>query len=297
MQRSKLELIFLICLISFTLLTVVGLGLATVFWGYGFPGTLAALLAGICVGTLSYTFLGGVDGAVFKLGGFQLAGSVAAIVIVFYLVNGPLDNSMKDVRAIAIGKDAQKQIGALEAQIATEQKLKNEAVQRANRLEAQESDERVTGDSAILKKIGESSADDALGKGVLQLYKDGKGPFDRTLQTLQLSARFNSQVASGTFRYCHDKRPELEDKPVRFEIIDASAGTSQKIELQAGADIGPGLCSAIKFDVQLGCDAVAQLLGNSAKSCDMKNGVAWTDASDNKVYDLTATILNPELMH
>jgi hypothetical protein len=126
--------------------------------------------------------------------------------------------------------------------------------------------------------------------------KDGRGPFDATIQTLNLSARFNSDVQKGTFRFCHDKRPELQDKPVRFEVVDAEAGTSTRIELQPGADIGPGLCSAIKFDVQLGCDAVEQLVKSGASACDAARGVAWTDQSANKIYALTATILNPELV-
>lgn len=204
---------------------------------------------------------------------------------------------MKNVKAIAIGKDAQKEIDAEQAKLNVEQRLRRKADQRIVELESSISDQQLNSVSALLQRIGSSSADDPLGKGVLQLMRDGKGPFDATLQTLTLSARFNGAVEKGTFRFCHDKRSELQDKPVRFEIVDPDAGTSEKIMLRPGADIGPGLCSAIKFDVQLGCDAVGQLIKSSASTCDTDRGVAWTDPSANRVYKLTATVLNPVLVH
>lgn len=297
MQRSKTETFLLFGLMILTLALSTAFVVATVVWGFAFPAVFVSLILAAFVAILAYTSLGGVGGDVFQLGPAKLTGAIAGLIAVFWLVNGPMDKNMRDAKAIAVGKDAQKQIDVEQAKALAEQQKRRAAEKRLADLEASASDEQSNSVSALLKRIETSSADDALGKGVLKLARDGKGPFDRTLQTLTLSARFNSAVEKGTFLYCHDKRPELADKPVQFEILDAAAGTSQKIELKAGADIGPGLCSAIKFDVQLGCDAVDALIKSSASACDANRGVAWTDQSANKVYELTATILNPELVH
>lgn len=297
MQRTRTETFLLYGLMILTLALSTAFVVATIGWGYGFPAVFVSLILASFIAILAYTSLGGVGGDVFQLGPAKLTGAIAGLVAVFWLVNGPMDNNMKDVRAIAIGKGAQKEIDSQQEKLAAEQRLRRKAEQRVAELESATSDQQSSGVSALLKRIEASSADDALGKGVLQLMKDGKGPFDATLQTLTLSGRFNSDVQKGTFRFCHDKRPELQDKPVRFEIVNAEAGTSNKIELEPGADIGPGLCSAIKFDVQLGCDAVDALIKSSASACDVSRGVAWTDQSANRIYELTATTLNPELVH
>jgi hypothetical protein len=297
MQRSSTETFFLYGLMGLTLLLSTGFVIATVGWGYGFPAVFVSLILAAFIAILAYTSLGGVGGDVFQLGPAKLTGAIAGLVAVFWLVNGPMANDMKDVKAIAAGKDAQKQIDAAEAKALDEQRLRHKAEQRVAELQAASSDEQSNSVSAILQKIQASSADEPLGKGVLQLMKDGKGPFRATLQTLTLKARFNEKVPQATFLYCHDKRPELQDHPVQFEIVDPDTGSSQKIVLNSGADIGPGICAQIKFDVQIGCDAVKALLGGSTSACDVKRGIAWTEPSANKVYDLTATILNPDLVH
>lgn len=102
--RSKVEEVFLISLIAATLIATVGFVLFTIIGGYGFPSTLVAILMGLCVATLVYTFLGGVEGAVFKLPGFQLAGAAAVIMGTMYLLYGPLRDDMNNAKAIAIGK-------------------------------------------------------------------------------------------------------------------------------------------------------------------------------------------------
>ena len=297
MQRTRTETYLLYGLMGLTLLLSTGFVIATVGWGYGFPAVFVSLILAAFVAILAYTSLGAAGGDVFQLGPAKLTGAIAGLVAVFWLVNGPMDNNMKDVKAIGVGRDAQKEIDAAEAKAVDEQRLRRKAEQRAADLEAASSDQQSNSVSEILQRIQKSSADDALGKGVLQLMKDGKGPFNAALQTLTLKARFNEKVPQGAFLYCHDKRPELQDHSVKFEVVDPETGSSQKIILNAGADIGPGICAQIKFDVQLGCDAAKELVGTSMSACDVKRGIAWTDASANKVYDLTATVLNPELVH
>jgi hypothetical protein len=297
MQRSRTETFFLYGLMGLTLLVSTAFVIATVGWGYGFPAVFVSLILAAFIVILAYTSLGGVGGDVFQLGPAKLTGAIAGLIAVFWLVNGPMANDMKDVKAVAVGRDAQKEIDAAEAKTLDEQRLRRNAERRVAELEATSSDQQSNSVSAILKRIQASSADDALGRGVLQLMKDGKGPFNTSLETLMLEARFNGKVPQGTFLYCHDKRPELQDHPVKFEVVDPETGSSQAIVLNAGADIGPGICTQIKFDVQLGCDAVQALIGNSTSACEAKRGIAWTDSSANKVYGLTATILNPELVH
>jgi hypothetical protein len=108
---------------------------------------------------------------------------------------------------------------------------------------------------------------------------------------MKLQSRFVQDVPSGTFRFCHDSKPELQDKQIQFEVVDPESGNSRKIVLRAGGDIGPGACQVIKFDVQLGCDGAEALL---QFQCVERRGVAWPAPSDNRVYELVSTIMNPD---
>lgn len=294
--RTKAETVFLACLAVGTLLAALGFVIATVAWGYGFPSTMVAILLGICIATLAYTFLGGVGGAVFKLGGFELAGAAALILIVFYLVDGPMAKGMKDVQAIQLGRTAEQRISSEQAKTVKERERRQEAERRLSEVQSETEDRATDSVAGLLTRIEKSTADDRLGKGVLSLLRDGKGPFDPTIATLTLPVRFNHQVTAGTFQFCHDSRAELRGKPVRFELVNAEAGTSESIVLRPGADIGPGLCAQIKFDVALGCDAVGKLLPNAISKCDSTSGVAWIDPASGRTYELTATTLNPDLV-
>lgn len=293
--RTRAETVFLACLAVGTLLAALGFVIATVGWGYGFPSTMTAILLGICIATLAYTFLGGVGGAVLKLGGISLAGAAALILIVFYLVDGPMAEGMKDVQAIELGRTAEQRLSEEQAKTLQERMRRQDAERRLSEVQDTTEDRATDSVAGLLARIEKSTADDRLGKGVLGLLRDGKGPFDPTIATLTVPVRFNHQVTSGTFQFCHDRRAELRGKPVRFELVNAEAGTSESITLRPGADIGPGLCSQIKFDVALGCDAVGKLLPAAVSRCDGTGGVAWIDPASNRTYELTTTILNPDL--
>jgi len=274
----------------FSFVVALGFVIATVGWGMGFPAVFVAIVLGVCIASIVYAFLGGVAGAEFSaIKGVKVAGTLAAIVIVYYLISGPLEKNMNDVTAIQNGKAAEAQIRQLRGDLTTERAAKEKAEEHAQELQANAAINRSNSDASILAQIAKSSANDDLGRGVLNLYRNRQGPFHS--DTIKLESRFLEDVPAGTFRFCHDSRPELTDKQVQFEIVDPDTGSSRRILLKAGADIGPGACQIIKFDVQLGCDAAQALL---QVDCDQHRGVAWSQPSDNRIYQVVATVADPD---
>lgn len=288
-KRSRAETIFLGAVFGCTLLISIAFVIATIGWGLGFPAVVVALLLGMSIATLAYAFLGGVGGTEFTVGAAKLAGSAALIAIVYWLVSGPLEKNMNDVKAIAAGKVAEGTIAAERQNTLTEHNARLAAEQKVRELQSQAGIAQSDSDAAVLARIRQSSPDDDLGRGIIGIYRSHQGPFRS--RTMQLKARFIQDVADGTFRYCHDGRPELADKKVQLEVVDPETGTSRKIALSAGGDIGPGACQVIKFDIQVGCDAAGALL---QVDCDAHRGVAWPAPSDNRIYELVATVLNPD---
>lgn len=271
---------------------VVSLGfvVATVGWGLGFPAVFVALALGMCIASIVYAFLGGVAGAEFLImAGLKVAGSLAAIAIVYWLVSGPFEKNMNDVRLIEIGRSAEADLLKSEADAAKERTARRKLELRVAELE---SGARITESdtvAATLAKVRSSTANDDLGEGILTIYRNREGPFRR--QATQFKARFLHAVPQGTFWFCHDRRPELQGKDVRFELVDREAGTSEKITLRAGGDIGLAVCQDIPFDVQLGCDAASELL---KLQCTPQRGVAWPEGNAARTFDLVATNLNPD---
>lgn len=273
----------------FTFAVSLGFVIATVGWKLAFPAVFVAVALGICIASIVYAFLGGVAGAEFSaVAGLKLAGSLAAIAIIYYLVSEPLEKNMNDVRLIEVGKNAEAKL--LEAQTET---IRERTARRRLELRVAEleSGARVTESgtvAATLARVRSSTADDDLGEGIITIYRNREGPFRR--RALALKARFLHSVPSGTFWFCHDRRPDLQGKDVRFELVDRAAGTSEKIVLRAGGDIGLGVCADIPFDVQLGCDAAGELL---KLQCSPGRGVAWPEGSAVRTFDLVATNMNP----
>lgn len=284
------EKIFVGAFAVFAFIVSLGFVIATVGWGLAFPGVFVAVALGVSIASIVYAFLGGVAGAEFSVvAGLKLAGSLAAIAIVYYLISGPLDKSMNDAKAIAAGRDAEAAIQAERQRAIGERTARLTAEQRVRELQSEAGIHQSDSDAAVLARIRESTAGDDLGRGVLNIYRVHQGPF--RAQTMKLQSRFIQDVPSGTFRFCHDRRPELQDRQVQFEVVDPDTGSSKKLQARAGGDIGPGACEVIKFDVQLGCDAARSLL---QLECDERHGVAWPAPSDNRTYELVATILNPD---
>lgn len=287
---TRNEKIFVGGFAVFTFLVSLGFVIATVGWGLGFPGAYVAVALALSIASLVYAFLGGLAGIEFSvIGGLKLVGSLAAIAGVYYLISDPLDKSMNEARAIAVGRDAEAAIEAEHQRATDEHSARLRAEQKVRELESEAGIQQSDSDAAILARIRQSTAADDLGRGVLGIYRSRQGPFRS--DTIKLQSRFIQDVPSGTFRFCHDAKPELQGKQVRFEIVDAETGASKKIELRAGGDIGPGACQVIKFDVQIGCDAAKQLLG---LDCDERRGVAWPQPSDNRSYELVATVIDPD---
>lgn len=261
----------------------------TVFAGYGFPATFVAISLGISIASLVYAFLGGVAGSEFSVvSGIKIAGSAALIAIVFWLVAGPLEKNMNDVKAIATGKAAERQIAEEQRNTTLEHAARVKAEQQLRLLQADTGIKQSDTDAGILARLRQSTAKDDLGRGALKMEQDHQGPWRADL--LKLNARFIQEIPTGTFRFCHDKRPELQDAQAQFELVDPESGTSKKINLKAGGDIGPGACQIITFDVQLGCDAAKELLG---VECDDRRGVGWQAPADNHAYNLVASVTSP----
>jgi hypothetical protein len=260
-----------------------GFVVASEFWGVGFPAVFVAVALSICIACIVYAFLGGVAGAEFSLGeGLKLAGSAAVIAAVYYVISDPLDKSMNDAAAITAGK-------AAERTIADEHAARGKAERQVLELQSEVGIRQSGGDAAVLARVRQSTADDNLGRGLISIFRNHQGPFRR--RTVEFEARFVQDVPGGTFSFCHDRNPELQDKQVQFEMVDPETGASKNIQLRAGGDIGPGACQVIKFDIQLGCDATAKLL---ALACDDRRGVAWPATADNRPYKVFATTQNPD---
>lgn len=287
---TKGEKIFVGGLAVSILAVSTGFVIATIGWGLPFPGVYIAIALGICIAVIVYAFLGGVAGTEFSVGtGMKFAGSLAAIVGVYYVFSGPLETSMNDAHAIAVGKAAESTIQQEQQKALDEHAARLRAEQKVQELQSQAGITQSDTDAGVLARIRQSSADDDLGRGVIGIFRNHQGPF-RT-QTMKLQSRFIQDVPGGTFRFCHSNKPELQDKQIQFEVVDPDSGTSRKIVLRAGGDIGPGACQVIKFDVQLGCDAAQALL---QVQCSEQHGVAWPAPSDNRAYELVATVMNPD---
>jgi hypothetical protein len=100
MQRTKTETWLLYGLMILTLALATAFVIATVFRGYAFPAVYVSLILAAFVAILAYTALGGAGGDVFQLGPAKLTGAIAGLIAVFWLVNGPMNENMKDARAI-----------------------------------------------------------------------------------------------------------------------------------------------------------------------------------------------------
>jgi len=292
--HTRYEKAFLIALISGALAISLGFVAATVFGGYGFPATVVAVLFGIAIAALVFAFLGGTADASFQVGAARLGGTSALILIVVWFIKGPMYEELKDAAAINAGRNAAEKLASANERADAEREAKEQALSQLRTARSNCSETQAETVAGILTRIEESSATDRLGQGVLKLRDRGKGPFNPVLSTTKLAVRFVSSVEKGTFRACYGKQPDLRDKPVTFEIIDAEAGTSRKITLKPGSDIGVGLCSAISFDVQLGCDAALDLVPDAALRCDERTGVAWKEPAANRSYEVVATLLNPD---
>lgn len=282
---SRFELIFVTGLIIALLLVSLGFVLLSVLAGYGFPSTFVAILLGLAIAAAVYRFLGGVTGTEFKVGAAKLAGSAALFGIVFYLVEGPLEKNMNDVEAIADGRSAQTKLRIGEQKTLDEKTGRQKAELRAAELEAGATVKQSDTVEGTLAQVRRSTAGDSLGKGVLRLQENRQGPWQR--QALNLQARFLHSVPKGTFWFCHDRRPDLHGKSVQFELVNTAAGTSEKITLQSGGDIGLGICQNLTFDVQLGCDAAIELL---KLECSAQRGVAWPEGDAKRTFDLVTTM-------
>ncbi|HYI46887.1 MAG TPA: hypothetical protein VEX35_00325 [Allosphingosinicella sp.] len=296
--RSGGETIFLVCMIVGTLVAAIGFVIATIVWNLPFPSTFVAILMGLCVATLAYTFLGGVDGAVFRLGGIQLAGSVAVIAAIIYLVKGPMAADMNDARAIQKGQNAISLIEQEETKTAAERQLRRQAERRLQDLQGESGETQATTVSGIVARIHAATARSSLGRGVLNLFTRGLGPFNPTLETMPLAVRFNDTVRPGSYRYCHSRRgDDFDGRPVRFEVVNREAGTTTQITLEPGDDFGQALCTAgMTFEIALGCDAVQALLPGATTACDARQRFAWIPPYTERNYDVVATILNPDVL-
>jgi hypothetical protein len=286
-KRSIVESIFLGAIFLGSVAVSIYFVIETQRHGEGFPSVIVAVLLGIAVATISYAFLGGVEGSGFKFAAGKLAGAAAVIAAVYFLIAGPLDKNMNTVKDISEGKRAIEKFAPVQGALTDAQrnlKLCNSGLEIANTRSVE----------ACLVAVRDSDAADDLGTGILDIYKDGAGPFKRVVSRGRFKARFHKDVPDGTFWYCSSKNPELAKKNLLFEYVSQPSDPATQWELKAGDDIGHGRCSStnppLEFDVQLGCDAAKALLG---LQCDNGRGVGWTDATPNKVYDLPVTVMNP----
>lgn len=293
--RSPTETRFLAVVSIGTFVISVLFVAATVFFGFGFPAPIVAILLGICIATLAYAFLGGVDGSSFELksapGVIKLGGAVAVIMITFWLAKDPIEKNMNDVEVIAKARADVTKYAGLESDRDAQKAARTTAENKVKELDAELKQKQAETVGVQLDRIRRSTANDPLGKGVLQIFRDGEGPFSRVVSREKLKAGFHNEVPDGTFWYCHDKKASWKGKKALFEHVVAGEPRSRKITLSAGADIGWGACQTVKVDVQLGCDAAQRLLG---LQCDSQRGVGWPDPSAAREFEFPASVMNPE---
>lgn len=289
-RHARFELMFVAGLIIFSILASLAFVLMTVVGPFGFPSTFVAVLLGLAIAAALYRFLGGAAGATVTIGAAKLAGTAALFAVVFYLVDGPLQKNMNDVKAIAAAHEAEASVEAAKSEAIKERTARKQLELRVAELESGAGIREADSVAAILARIRASKADDDLGEGLIAIARNKEGPWRR--QASRYKARFLHSVPNGTFWFCHDRRPELQDRDVRFELVNREAGTSEKVTLRGGGDIGLGVCTDIQFDVQLGCDAARELL---KLECSTQRGVAWPHDMGTREFELIATTVTPDL--
>lgn len=293
---SRVEKLFLGGIIIFCLGFVVSSAIAAVGWDRWIWPTLLAFLLGLLLATLSYAFLGGVAGNQVVVGGIKLVGAAGLVVGVTYLLAGKLREEMESARKANESGGRAAQLVRLQASVSEKQariadldRDLHESRERVKQLET-------TAAPDIVARLRSASPDMPLGQEVLRLFRTGSGPFRREIGSLEIAVRFHQDVEPGTFFYCHSALAErIGENPVKFQYLDPQTQRITRINLRPGNDIGAGLCQGLEYQAQLGCDAAQALFPGAIGRCD-RNGVNWNASESDRIYRLSAAILNPDLV-
>lgn len=248
------------------------------------PPTMQATLLAITVGTLCYAFLGGVVENKFAMGGVTLAGTAAIMGAMIWFLPERIGEEMS--------RRETTQSGHKENQV-------NTALREENR-DLREQLARAASGAApnVVQLVSQSPPDSEIGSSILDLFKQGAGPFQRELESLPIKAVFHQSVRPRTFSHCRSTAQRVRSRPVVFRYNQLNSTEVRSVVLLPGEDMGMGICDRIDFTVQLGCDALLQLMPGEVERCD-NNGIVWKDASRTQSpprFDLVSSILNPELV-
>lgn len=257
---------------------------------FQFPAIPALLSFGAFAGVLIYVFVDPMTDSKITVGGITLGGA-AALMFVFPFffhedlneqMNGPtsepeskalVEKYRGDARVAQAQRDAAQQKNAtLQENIA---RLKQDL--------ARKSDVPVAGQ--IISQLEDATPSSDLGRNVLELAKNGRGPFKRTEEKIRVS--FNSKIREGTYRAC-----EYADNPFqeRLELGRVKEGDPVgKISLDQGDSFGPG-CNDYSYQLSVGCDAAKALLIPDIEQagCDAAGGVRWVEGMTRRKFELSA---------
>lgn len=299
-DRALPDRLFLQIVCALALVIVVGFIGATVFFDTDFPTTFAALFFGVFVGVLIYVFVDPKQENKIAVGTVSLGG-MAAVVAAFALLFA--DGINKEMNPALTIEEARAQVTEIEGK-ATLLERKLGASQREAAALKEELDELLAAggttpavtDRRVLEAISTATPVSRLGKGVLELFQAGQGPFDPTIEDVAVRVAFHESIRSAEFHYCHAARPDLAG-PVRFTRVTDSGEVLGPIQLDAANDIGTRNCEdpRVDYEAKLGCDAALKLLSpDEFTGCINGEPIRW--APGVTPFDLSATRLNPAML-
>lgn len=144
----------------------------------------------------------------------------------------------------------------------------------------------------IVKHVRNSAYDDEIGRQILKIQQDKRGPWAELGTQLALKAKFYGRVEPGTFRYCHNGDYNFDQGLVKIQIGDDSPVGTAEIHLVPGKDVGAKICKTLDYDLQLGCDALAEFFPDAVAEC-TGEPIRWKAGESNRSIQIYATAINP----
>jgi hypothetical protein len=257
------------------------------------PPIVVAFFLALSASALTYRFLGGSDGATFKLGPLQLTGTAAVFIGTLWFVNAQLATQMDVDNSPAKYQQARVVLSNLKAKVEELEADANSAKAKINVLTRENERLRSSADLGSINAIAGLGPDDDFAQKLIAMAKRHEGPWRSVSKERKVTVSVAGYLTGARAAACED----LQFRGQKVQIVSLLLQDGENIRSESPVSpeswerISAEFCgTGRQFDVQVSCAIASKLFTNRVLACRSDGEPAWKDGFRNLIPASAAVV-------
>ncbi|MDQ2701362.1 MAG: hypothetical protein M3Y70_00790 [Pseudomonadota bacterium] len=247
------------------------------------PPVVVSVFLALSVSALTYRFLGGSDGATFKLGPLQLAGTAAVFVGVMWFVNAQMSKQLDIDNSQAKYQEARAKIVALNERYEQLESNLQAATNEINSLEAEGASQLKLNQLGSIDAIRNLDPKSDFAKSLVEMSSSKTGPWREEFDEIKVTVSVAGYLQGRGAAACDD--PRLREGGVSLVSLVLLNGenirSTEPVMVPSFQRVSTEFCGPDrKFDLQVSCALASEIFTKQIVTCSNGNA-AWQDGFRN----------------